>query len=302
VSSDAGIVESLESCVGLDLNELSWNELSSISSDLSSKDEASDSPYYQAVEYMMENSHTKTFETSSAGIGEKVSVRIIGICQDQKSDNTGSAGLTFQTVHVLAQAYPMREDGEECSWESSDLRSLLNSTIYSNLPSDLRDNIVSVKKYYSTDVSDQNATSVDTYTDDYLFVLSGQEQLNIYNRWSLLKKYGTLEQEGTGKDHNEPYQAYNMTNDEFSRSGKLAALFFVYGTTDFETAFSNCSEYLAKDYYDADHSINGSGVVWLRSKDWSYKTNFLSIMGNTGFNYGQVGEKLLTEVAPAFCL
>jgi hypothetical protein len=81
------------------LEDYSWQELKIIAEDLSKHFKKS--VYHDHMREIMANGSTKQLETSSNIIGERANVRIIGLCQDQKSDGSGYAGLTFQFTSVL---------------------------------------------------------------------------------------------------------------------------------------------------------------------------------------------------------
>jgi hypothetical protein len=57
---------------------------------------------------LMKVGSTKTFEVSdNIAYDGKMSVRIIGLCQDVKEDDT-VAGLTFQATHALKEPMQMQ--------------------------------------------------------------------------------------------------------------------------------------------------------------------------------------------------
>ena len=88
---------------------------------------------------------TKTFEYE----GNTYTAEVVGV-------NTYNEGeITFMTKEILPQKYPMnytaRNDG---GWPNSDLRNILNTTIYNGLPEDLR-SVITPKtlEYESSDGS-----------------------------------------------------------------------------------------------------------------------------------------------------
>jgi hypothetical protein len=154
---------------------------------------------------LMQSGSTKTFVTNdtTGEIGTSMAIRIIGICQDVKSDGTGQAGLTFQTTHALATCQTMNKHAENTGgWGTSRLEQWANSTFLNSLPNELATNIVNVKKYYNPT---WNSTSTDTITstDDKAFVLSYKEMFNYTNN-----DHPWYEYEGTGASYNEQYQYY----------------------------------------------------------------------------------------------
>jgi hypothetical protein len=226
---------------------------------------------------MMENGHTKTFETSSTIIGEKIRVRIIGVCQDQKSDNSGAAGLTFQTTHALATPYQMNtSDTNSGGWGETSARDWLNNVIFEDLPSSLKKNIVNVEKYYRNCYSDDEGEII--YTDDKLFLLSMKE-LYDYNSDNYDISYAQLyEQEGTGENHDEQYDYYSYKNERIHNE-------------------DSC---LTNMYLDYNGNKPGTHFYWwLRSV--SYKSTSFECVGPSGgslYYYAAEPESIL----PAFCL
>jgi hypothetical protein len=176
------------------LNSYSWEELKIIADDLSVN--GRDSEYYTDVFEMTHDGSAKTFTTGSDILGEKMKVRIIGVCQDVKEDGT-MAGLTFQTTHTLATTHAMNEDGTNADgWGKSSMREWLNNTVYDALPDELRENIVGVKKYYRNNAFGDDATIVNVV--DKVFLASFKE---LYGYVELGQSW--YEQEGTGENHNE---------------------------------------------------------------------------------------------------
>jgi hypothetical protein len=204
------------------LDDYSWTELKIIANDLSANGEQS--VYYAKMTELMQSGSTKTFDTgdTSGLVGSKMRVRIIGICQDQKSDGSGSAGLTFQTTHALATPYQMNTSNTNSGgWGSTSMRTWLNSTVYNTLPDDLRENIVEVKKYYNPIY---NSTSSNTLNaNDYLFLLSMRELYNYsfsFDPW--------YEHEGTGASHDEQYTYYSNESVTTSNYSLLKNIYLDY--------------------------------------------------------------------------
>jgi hypothetical protein len=251
------------------LDDYSWAELKIIANDLSKNNTSSE--YYSIVLSMMQSGSTKTFTTTSTVIGTNVKVRIIGICQDQKTSD-GTAGLTFQTTHALATAYKMNtSDTNTNGWGSTAMRTWLNGTVYNALPSDLKGNIVQVKKYYGSTYNSTSSTT--SYTSDYLSLLSMRELYNCTN-----SSYPWYECEGTGNNHNQQYQYYSYKGVTTSNYSLLANMY--------------------KDY---NGNTPGSYTCWwLRSVYYGSSISFRSVYSDGYYSYDSAGYSY--SVVPSFSL
>jgi hypothetical protein len=282
------------------LNNYSWAELKTIADDLSENGEGG--TYYSEMLGLMKKGSVKTFIASSSitGISETVQVRIIGICQDQKSDGTGVAGLTFQTTHSLQLELPMDADGE-LGWGSTSLRSQLNRVIFESFPSELRENIVSVKKYYNSEY-DSTLTGTVTYSNDKLSLLSACELfthseepfVTEYTRTVLLKRYRYnatsyanckeypwYDLEGTGENHDEQYQYYAYKKVKREKENTVLA-----------------TQGMA--YNDWEEGQDTS-FWWLRSTCVSRSGEVQYLVTKTGV-CGMTSPDLSCNISPAFCL
>ena len=128
--------------------------------------------------------------------------RLVGINQDDRSDGTGKAGLTFQFVTYLNM--PSSKYGGSWKdrdrmnngwtayggWRDSELRKSMNNGIIWNVfPSAFRDNVTSVNKATNNQVkyhkyNDSGATSV---TADKLWILSPSEMgMSVSNKGHII--------------------------------------------------------------------------------------------------------------------
>jgi hypothetical protein len=224
----------------------------------------------------MEQGSTKSFSTGDTTglVGEMMSVRIIGVCQDVKEDGT-MAGLTFQTTHALKSPGAMNYGYSSAGgWGSTLMRSLLNGSVYSVLPSDLRSSIVSVKKYYSS----QDGTSTDessiTYTLDKMFLLSPRELYGYSD--STVTCYAF---EGTGVGHNEQYQFYAGEGVALSNVSLLNNMYMDY---DMKPPNDSIRWWFLRSIYHKSGSGNFWGIDWMGG-----------CSGNSADN--------LEGIVPAFC-
>lgn len=93
-------------------------------------------------------------------------VEILGFNHDKLADGTGNARLTFGLKECLATKEKMDAGSTAVYWKGCDMRENLQTTIFEQLPADLKSIIKSVKK-----TSYQNATRYEETTDT-LFLFS----------------------------------------------------------------------------------------------------------------------------------
>lgn len=79
-----------------------------------------------------------------------INMQIVGMDVDELSDGTGYAPLTFIGIEALHTTAAMRTDGQSLAWPTSAMRSYLNDSIMTLIPSSVSDRIQNVKKTYGT--------------------------------------------------------------------------------------------------------------------------------------------------------
>lgn len=130
------------------LNDYTWDELSAISNELSSRP-AEKSRRNLAIEYNLCNNEgdldgTQTKEITLSD-GTKTSVVLVGICEDTSAVGR-LVGLTFMFQDII-DSKPMYEaTTTPWTWEESSLRQYLNSEFASTLPNDMVAVVQEVKK------------------------------------------------------------------------------------------------------------------------------------------------------------
>lgn len=136
------------------LGDYSWDELSKISEAISSAS-TDEEALAIAAEYnlcsddgALDPNQTKSVELSN---GASSSVRIIGFRHDDKSDDSGKAGITFAFTKGIAYDLMSTRGSNQGGWQYSDLRSRLNAEYLGMLPDDLGSNIVEVNKSTNND-------------------------------------------------------------------------------------------------------------------------------------------------------
>ena len=108
--------------------------------------------------------------------GQTMTYRIIGINHDDLADESGKAGLTFESTRAITRDVDrLVEDRALGGWEKCAGRVKLNSgEIWNLMPAEFQSNIRTVKKTTNcTDGTDANAAL--TTTTDKVFILSSTE-------------------------------------------------------------------------------------------------------------------------------
>lgn len=167
------------------LGDYSWSELSEISSEISSATDSNDA-LSVAVRYHLLSDDKKTIpdETKEIVLTDNTTeyVRIVGFYQDEKTDGSGKAGITFMFEEAVAQQ-PMNETNTNSGgWERSSLRAWLNNSYVKELPSDLRDCVVPVNKITNNTGVLKDASGVSA-TSDMLWLFSASEICGQIDWW-----------------------------------------------------------------------------------------------------------------------
>lgn len=144
------------------LNDYSWEEIAQISKLISKKGDQNGAigiakKYHLCTaDGKLDGTQTKDVTLSD---GTQTKVMIMGFNHDDKSDGSGKAGITFIFADDIAKKnmferadldnlfQKIQDDGSaNISWENASLRSWLSDSFSNELPSDLREQIVSVDK------------------------------------------------------------------------------------------------------------------------------------------------------------
>lgn len=140
------------------LNDYSWEEIVQISKLISKNGAIGIAKKYHlcTADGKLDGTQTKDVTLSD---GTQTKVMIMGFNHDDKSDGSGKAGITFIFADDIAKKnmferadldnlfQKIQDDGSaSISWENASLRSWLSDSFSNELPSDLREQIVSVDK------------------------------------------------------------------------------------------------------------------------------------------------------------
>lgn len=150
-------------------DEMNWQEVSAASQRIAQAS-TPEQARAAAQELGLAVGQTKRFELDN---GRVVEARIIGMCQDIRSDNGAKAGLTIMVSPLSLE--PMNQTATNAGgWEHSSLRSWLQTDGEKLLPQDLRSLIVPVNKN-TNNIGVTNDPSSVTTTSDKLWLFSASE-------------------------------------------------------------------------------------------------------------------------------
>lgn len=175
------------------------------------------SQYYPMYHSFMEDD---VFMKVNWGDGQRYNVRTVGINHDDITGGAGKAGITWQFVDLLNDAYPMNEmNTNNGGWRDSALRANMNSgTIWDQAPVTLQNSIVAVDKM-TKNRDDGTQTNNDlksipaTATSDKLWIMSYGELVDaetFYSPWNCLEGEGVQYEywNGKGSNNNSPNECF----------------------------------------------------------------------------------------------
>lgn len=159
------------------VGDYSWEELSQVSALIAAA--SSDEEGLRIAEQYnlcgpggaLDGTQTKDVELSD---GTVVPVAVAGFRQDERSDGSGVAGITFVARAPMGSVAYCSEG--PVSWEDSPIRSWVNQSLMAELPSELADVIVPVEKLTNAP-SDSGEGQV--RTSDSLWLLSYSEMSGV---------------------------------------------------------------------------------------------------------------------------
>lgn len=179
------------------VNEYSWNDLSRISKRIGEAQDGNEAAHIES-EYGLVNSEGELDFTQAKNVmltdGSQARAVITGFRHDEKSDGSGRAGITFALAGLPDKRQMNSEKTKSRNWADTDLRAELNGSLLEELPADLRDSLVEVKK---TSVSltpsdgkgDKDISGIDDdeyyrvaseETNDSLWLYSDAETASLY--------------------------------------------------------------------------------------------------------------------------
>lgn len=149
--------------------EYSWDELSAVAQLIASA-ESDEKGREVAAEYGISLGDSRQLLLDD---GRSVTLTVVGLRADERSDGSGLAGLTLMLSPISLR--PMNSsDTNVGGWEASELRSWLAGEGKELLPDDLAASVVSVRKLTNNTGVTNDAAAV-TQTDDELWLFSASE-------------------------------------------------------------------------------------------------------------------------------
>ena len=111
---------------------------------------------------------TKTLELTD---GTKIKMDLAAIDTDVKSDNSGTAKMTWICHGILCNHRMNKNTTTEGGWAESEMRSWLISDVLSKIPTEIKSHIVSVKKSYRS----KSPNDETLWSDDEIWIPSCRE-------------------------------------------------------------------------------------------------------------------------------
>ena len=173
VAADGTVMGSAGTSIRATIADYSWEELAIIGKEMG-RQPSREAALAMAAEYhLVDETGAMLPNTKNAdiiGLGS-LSMRIVDVYHDNLANGEGKAGLTLMATNIPFVHRMNVEDDITGGWESSDLRSWLNTTIYNSMGEDLRTSIQAVDKHTNNAGHSTTASSV-TSTIDYLWLPS----------------------------------------------------------------------------------------------------------------------------------
>ena len=178
VNDDSTAEESNGISIQDSVDNYSWKDLKVIADEIAAaKDEESATGIAKKYHLVDEEGHlnASSYKTVKLKSGVESKAYIAAFNHDDRADGKGKAGITFMFDEVAPLKAAMNKDGANSGgWKDSDLRKTLNKQFIKKLPSDLKKNLVKVKKLTNNTGVTTDVSSV-TETEDTLWLPSAVE-------------------------------------------------------------------------------------------------------------------------------
>ena len=247
------------------LADYSWDELSILSEKISNAS-SRDSALSIARQYNLVNSSGTLDGTQVKAVtltnGVMCKAMLVGIDQDVYPDGTKGVGLTFM-LSGSVNAQGMNDSSNSGGWESSSMRSWISSEGMMLLPSDLRSDVVSVRKWSNSNDVTTGSPEIVT-TKDKLWLFSTSEIVGTNIDWS---------------------QDYPFENDTLNSEGSQYQLFSAIGVTKDNTN----NPILVEPMLESAGGIEQGAICswWTRSSTSFNATDFYSVSPDGDPRYNQ---------------
>ena len=174
-SSDDSAAESNGVAIQDSVDNYSWKDLKVIADEIAAaKDEESATGIAKKYHLVGEDGYPNaaSYKTVKLKSGMESKAYIVAFNHDDRSDGKGKAGITFMIGETPLLMSSMNQDGSNSGgWKDSDLRKALNKEVLADMPKDLKNSIVKVKKLTNNEGVTTDASSV-TETNDSVWVPS----------------------------------------------------------------------------------------------------------------------------------
>ena len=204
------------------VDDYSWKDLKTIADEIAAAQDDNAALDIAKKYHLVDdngNLDGTAFKTVKLKDGTVSRAYIAGFNHDDRADGKGKAGITFLFGgESLFKSVMVKDGGDECGWENTDLRKSLDKKVLDNLPKDLKKSIVKVNKI-TNNIGETSDPSSVTTTEDSIWLpslteLYGKEdlekQLNrVDNRIDSYRSdsYDVYEAEGT------PYLFWHRTTE-----------------------------------------------------------------------------------------
>lgn len=217
-SSDDSAAESNGVAIQDSVDNYSWKDLKVIADEIAAaKDEESATGIAKKYHLVGEDGYPSaaSYKTVKLKSGMESKAYIVAFNHDDRSDGKGKAGITFIFGETPLLMSSMNQDGSNSGgWKDSDLRKELGKEVLADMPKDLKNSIVKVKKLTNNEGVTTDASSV-TETNDSVWIPSVTELFSKDDLESQLGSsfedlsdcYPVYEAEGA------PYDTWHGTDD-----------------------------------------------------------------------------------------
>ncbi len=271
---------SSEFSVQASLEDYSWEDLARISDEIAAA-ASSEEAFEIAAQYKLVNEDgTLTQDTKEVvcSDGTSFEVMLAGILHDTDSTTGALVGLSFVSAEAVQLYVYNNEDSIEGGWQTSAIRSWLQSDFLSILPDELTSELVAVNKLTNNSGVTSSTSSV-TVTSDAIWLLSCREVVGEV-AWSA-DTYGSS------------MAAYDSV---LNAEGEQYQLFAEMGVTWASDPNNALVRYL-----------NGEAVAWWYRSTMSYANTwafeeFAYNVLSSGFPQGQSAPSTELGVVIGFCI
>lgn len=240
------------------LNDYSWSELAQISHKIQSAS-SNEKVLEIASTYHLVNSENMLINENIKNVtladGTKAEIQIVGFKADSLSETDAPAGITFMFRTPIAMR-TINDGAATGGWKQSSLRAWLESDGIALLPSDLREQIHSVRKLTNNSGATKDAASI-TPTDDKLWLPSMTELCGYQAPDTFAKDYEYLSSLYSGEG--DQYQLYReqgvsglTTNNAMIRTVKGREIYYWERTPSADRSEGSNTTFFNRVGYDGD--------------------------------------------------